>query len=90
MANNSVKVSALPVVNAIADTDRIVILRNPSSTPYVATITVDNFANNFTISNTTPANSTSNGISGQISFDSSYVYICTANNIWKRTALTTW
>jgi hypothetical protein len=37
-----------------------------------------------------PANSTATGIVGQIRTDSDYIYVCTANNTWKRAALTTW
>lgn len=38
----------------------------------------------------TPANSTANGTQGQITWDADYIYVCVANNIWKRTAITTW
>jgi hypothetical protein len=31
---------------------------------------------------------TATGTAGQISYDSSYIYICTATNTWKRAALT--
>jgi hypothetical protein len=37
-----------------------------------------------------PLNSTSNGVQGQIAWDSSYHYVCVANNTWKRSPLTTW
>ena len=37
-----------------------------------------------------PSLSTSDGIQGQIAYDSNYVYICVANNTWKRAALSTW
>lgn len=36
---------------------------------------------------TPPANSSSNGTVGEIRFDSDYIYICTANNLWKRVSL---
>lgn len=35
----------------------------------------------------TPANSTANGVHGQIKWDSTYLYVCTSNNNWKRIAL---
>ncbi|MGI8467732.1 MAG: glycosyl hydrolase family 28-related protein [Pyrinomonadaceae bacterium] len=38
----------------------------------------------------TPATSSSIGVTGQIAWDASYIYICVAANTWKRTALTTW
>lgn len=34
-----------------------------------------------------PANSTANGVAGQIAYDSDYVYVCVANNTWKRISL---
>lgn len=38
----------------------------------------------------TPINATATGIQGQITWDADYIYVCVANNTWKRTALTTW
>ena len=35
----------------------------------------------------TPANSTTSGTHGTIKWDSSYIYVCTANNVWKRVSL---
>jgi len=35
-------------------------------------------------------NSSSNGVPGSIQYDSDYIYVCVANNTWKRAALTTW
>lgn len=37
-----------------------------------------------------PATATSTGTAGQIAFDSSFFYICTATNTWVRAALATW
>jgi len=45
MADNSKKVSELPLATNVASTDRILILRSPSSDPSVRTITTNNFAN---------------------------------------------
>ena len=38
----------------------------------------------------TPASATATGITGTIAWDASYVYVCTATNTWKRTAISTW
>ncbi len=38
----------------------------------------------------TPASATATGTAGEVAWDSSYVYICTATNTWKRAAITTW
>jgi len=37
-----------------------------------------------------PASATAAGTAGSVAYDSGYLYICTATNTWKRTALTTW
>jgi len=42
------------------------------------------------VSSSAPANSSANGIAGSIAYDSSYIYICTATNTWKRTAIASW
>ena len=38
----------------------------------------------------TPSSSTDTGITGQIAWDASYIYICIATDTWVRSALTTW
>lgn len=38
----------------------------------------------------TPASANASGNVGDICWDSSYVYVCVANNTWKRSALSTW
>lgn len=90
MADNSKKISELPTAANVAGTDRILVLRDPSGVPSVRTVNANIFAANLVLSNSVPANSTSNGIPGTIRYDNSYVYICTANNTWKRAALNTW
>ena len=40
--------------------------------------------------NSAPASSTATGTVGEIRIDANYIYVCTAKNTWKRTALTTW
>ena len=37
-----------------------------------------------------PASAGATGVAGQIAYDASYVYICTATNTWKRAAIATW
>lgn len=39
---------------------------------------------------TVPATATSAGTTGDVRYDSSHLYICTATNTWRRTALSTW
>jgi len=38
----------------------------------------------------TPASATATGAVGEIRWDSSYMYVCTATNTWKRSAISTW
>lgn len=65
---------------------------------YIGGITIANnriiFADNTSISTASrgspPATASSNGTPGAISFDSDYLYVCVANNTWKRAALSTW
>lgn len=44
----------------------------------------------FVPSPTVPATATSTGKTGQIVWDSGFIYICIATNTWKRVAITTW
>lgn len=90
MADNSKKVSELPTAANVAITDRVLVLRDPSGTPSVRTVNVSVLSANLTISNTAVANSTANGVAGNIRFDSNYLYVCVANNIWKRVSLSSW
>ena len=90
MANSAVKVSELPIATTVARTDRIVVLVNPSTTANTKTANLDIIMANVAISNSTPANSTANGYPGIIRVDSDYIYICVANNTWKRATLNTW
>lgn len=38
----------------------------------------------------TPASASAAGNAGEMSWDANYIYVCTATNTWKRSALTTW
>lgn len=37
-----------------------------------------------------PSTAASSGVKGSFAFDSSYIYICTATDTWKRVAIATW
>lgn len=88
--SSNVSVSSLNVAsvfsNLIPHTANNYQLGNTSQ--YWRSLHVDGFS----VSNgaAAPANSTSAGVSGQFAFDTSYVYLCVANNTWKRAALSTW
>jgi len=55
MTDNSKKVSELPTAANVALTDRVMVLRDPTGTPSVRTITVANLAIGFPSANTTSA-----------------------------------
>lgn len=38
----------------------------------------------------TPATAADTGTTGQVAWDSSYVYVCVATDTWKRAAISTW
>jgi hypothetical protein len=61
MANDSKRVSQLGITTTLATTDRVVVLKNPSSTPNTQTVTVNNFINS-TINNFPYANTTQRGV----------------------------
>ena len=67
------------------------IVDDPSGTPTTKKVTVANLlgnsAANVVIQNVTPANGTITVTKGTIMFDSSFIYIATANNVIKKVAL---
>lgn len=90
MADNSKKVSELPIAANVASTDRILVLRDPTGNPSVRTAALSTISANLVLTTATPANSNSIGVAGTIRYDSNYVYVCVANNAWKRASLTSW
>ena len=38
----------------------------------------------------TPASATDTGVAGTICADANFIYVCTATNVWKRAAISTW
>lgn len=98
MANTAAKVSALPVSVSLIGTSKIPVV--DGATGNTSYVTLANFFANTAanvavratrlLSGVSPANSTSNGISGDIAWDSGFVYICVATNTWKRAPIATW
>lgn len=86
-----VKTSNLGVTPSLSANDRIVVLTNPATSAQTQTISFSSFVNSIANAQLgTISPSTSNGVMGQVSIDSSYIYVCTANNVWKRAALTSY
>lgn len=50
------------------------------------------YANSFNLTalNSSPASASDTGTTGDIRFTSTYIYVCTAPNTWKRAAISTW
>jgi len=90
MANNSKKLSELPIAANAAPTDRLVILRDPLGNSSTRTIALSTLGANLTFSANAPANSSSVGVAGTLAYDQNYLYICTTRNVWKRVNLETW
>jgi len=42
------------------------------------------------VGGSTPASATAAGVTGTITWDANYIYVCTATNTWKRVAIATW
>jgi len=40
--------------------------------------------------NTAPVNATATGVLGEVRITGDYIYVCSATNVWVRTALVTW
>lgn len=92
MSDRSKKVTELTALTSPAGEDLLLIIDDPSGTPTTKKVTVSNLFGNSTsnvvIYNTTPANSTITVKKGTIMFDTTYLYVATANNVLKRVALT--
>ena len=92
MSDRAKKITELTALTAPSVDDLIVIVDSPTGTPVTKYVTVGNLlgnaAANVVIYNSTPANSTITVKKGTILFDSSYLYVATANNTLKRVALT--
>lgn len=61
-----------------------------NTVPVVTTTGTQALSNKTWTSATVPATATSTGTVGSIAYDTNYVYICTATNVWRRAALATW
>lgn len=97
MVDRAKKISELPVVTSAVGTDLLCVVANASGNAVTSQITVTKLLTasaNLSVTSlrteSTPATANSTGTKGQIQFDTSYVYVCVANNTWKRASLSTW
>ena len=93
MSDRAKKITELTALTAPVAVDLLVIVDDPTGTPITKYVTVGNLlgnaAANVVIYNSTPANSTITVKKGTLMFDTSYLYVATANNTLKRVALST-
>jgi len=62
-----------------------------SSLTVAGTVIANASSNAFRITTAqTPASASATGTAGTICWDTSYIYVCTATNTWKRAAIATW
>jgi len=91
MSDRAKKITELTALTAPVAVDLLVIVDDPTGTPVTKYVTVGNLlgnaAANVVIYNSTPANSTITVKKGTLMFDTSYLYVATANNTLKRIAL---
>jgi hypothetical protein len=90
MAQQATVVTSLPSAANVAPTDQVLVIYNANninSNASLRLINVANFSANLTILASTPANSSSNGIQGNMSYDTNYLYVCSTNNHWLRVGL---
>lgn len=48
------------------------------------------FTGTINIGSNAPASASASGTAGDITWDANYIYVCVANNTWKRVAIATW
>lgn len=98
MANTATPISGLPAITSLVGNTKIAVVDGiTGNTSY---ITAANFLANTAanvavratrlLTGVAPANSSSNGTSGDVAYDSSFIYVCVATNTWKRASIVTW
>jgi hypothetical protein len=89
MTSNAKQTAQLPVVNAVAQSDRLLVVyqASNSSTAQTCTISVQNYETKTLISD--PANSTAYGVvtQGTVLYSANFIYVCDSPNHLKRVAL---
>jgi hypothetical protein len=71
--------------------DALTIARASSNATFAGTVIANASSNAFRITTAqTPASAAATGTAGTIAWDTSYIYVCTATNTWKRVAIATW
>lgn len=89
------KITDLPQVNAVSNSDLLIVETNPNSTPNTKTITIVNFKSTLGVGyhpEWTPANSasTTGAPTGAVYFDNTHIYVKISANNTGRVALEFW
>ena len=88
----------LPLADNTSDTNKPVSTATQTALNLKSNIASPSFTGNVSTSGDsvridtakTPSSATDTGTTGQIAWDADYVYVCTATDTWKRSAITTW
>jgi hypothetical protein len=101
--DRALKISELDPATNPASNSLLVIVTNPyTANADTLRITLTNFFANVTSNvvingeklviptTTPPANTDGAGQRGELRFNNTHIYVCIANNSWKRAALSTW
>ena len=75
---------------AAAGSGQILAINNNGLTMAAGSITIASGGKLILPSPPAPASATAAGSTGEIAWDSSYIYVCVSTNTWKRAALSTW
>lgn len=90
MSDRAKKITELTVTASVANGDLFILERVAANTTNTVTANVlSNYISGKNFPNSTKA-SNATGTAGQLSWDSSYIYVCVATNTWKRVALETY
>ena len=92
MADRAKKITELPTLTAVSGDDLTIVVDAPSSNAVTKSVTIGaNSANIYAshVREAVPALANSAGTKGQITFSSSHIYLCVANNTWVRAAIST-
>lgn len=101
MPDASVSTVNFPVTNNLNFSDSLVVLYTSNGVTNTCIVSLENALANSVFDllvasgrnlilagpATVPANSSSNGVKGTISWDASHLYVCVANNTWGRVNL---
>lgn len=97
MVDRAKKVTQLPTATSVTGDALLIVVTDPSGTSNTKHISATNLLTNSSnvratsIKGTTvPATANATGTAGEIRYNSTHIYVCVANNTWKRADLSTW